>query len=140
MLFSIANASAPGVEETAAFVTRFNEVILFPVITLLTGVALLVFLYGCAIYIINSNNPSAREDGRKHIMYGIIGLLVMLIAYSILSIAANTFGLGETLDCSDDPSGVGCDFIFLPDAGIGGGTPGGVGGGNQGGVGGGNQQ
>lgn len=115
MLFPIAQAAmTPGAAETAAFVTRFNQVVLYPVITLLMGVALLVFLYGCAIYIVSANNPSGREDGRKHIMYGIIGMLIMIIAYSILSVAANTFGLGEVLNCADDPTASGCVGITVP--------------------------
>lgn len=114
MLFSIASAATPGAVETAAFVARFNEVVLFPIIALLMGVALLVFLYGCAVYIASANNPSAREDGRKHIMYGVIGMLIMLIAYSILTIAANTFGFGDELDCAKNPTASGCKGITVP--------------------------
>lgn len=109
-------AQAPGTEAAYAFVERFNEVILYPVILLLTGIAFLVFLYGCLIYITHAENSSAREEGRSHIIYSLIGMFVMLVAYAILSIAANTFGLEERLDCSSDPSLPGCDFIFMPDA------------------------
>ncbi len=109
MIFPIVYAqSAPGVAEAASFVVKFNEIILFPVITLLTAIALLVFLYGCFIFVVNAENPSAREEGRRHILYGIIGMLVMLMAYAILAIAANTFGLESTLDCADNPSASGC--------------------------------
>ena len=64
-------------------------------------------------------------------------MFVMLVAYAILSIAANTFGLEERLDCSSDPSIPGCDFIFmpvaLPDLGSdGGGDTGSIGGGDTG--------
>ena len=41
----------------------------------------------------NDSNGQAREEGKKHIMYGIIGLVVMVSAYTLLTIAANTFGL-----------------------------------------------
>lgn len=118
MMFTIAQAATPGAVETAAFVTKFNEIILFPVITLLMGVAILVFLYGCAVYIVSANNPSGREDGRRHILYGIIGLLIMLMAYAILSVAVNTFGLGDNLECADDPTLPGCSTVFrIPDPG-----------------------
>jgi hypothetical protein len=36
----------------------------------------------------------ARETGRRHMLYGIIGLLVMLSAFAILRIAIETFGIG----------------------------------------------
>ena len=111
MFFNIAYASSnsPGITEATEFVAKFNEVILYPLIILLTAVALLVFMYGSFQYIANSDQSTAREDGRKHIMWGIIGLLVMLTAFAILSVAANTFGLKNTLDCAKDPTASGCN-------------------------------
>ncbi len=108
MIFTTAYAASPGAAETAEFVFQFNEIILFPVIVLLTTIALLVFLYGCFIFVVNADNPSGREDGRRHILYGIIGMLVMLMAYTILTVAANTFGLDRELNCADDPTLSGC--------------------------------
>ena len=111
--------SASGTAAAYAFVERFNEVILYPVILLLTGIAFLVFLYGCLIYITHAENSSAREEGRSHIIYSIIGMFVMLVAYAILTIAANTFGLGARLDCSNDPTGAGCNNIMrVPGSGV----------------------
>ena len=104
-----AASAAPGVTEATAFVAKFNEVILYPLIMLLIAVAILVFMYGNFQYIANSENSTAREDGRKHIMWGIIGLLIMLTAFAILSVAANTFGLKDTLDCAKDPTAAGCN-------------------------------
>ncbi|MES2749026.1 MAG: hypothetical protein V4606_01385 [Patescibacteria group bacterium] len=116
---SVSNlAQAPGTAEAYAFVERFNEVILYPVILLLTGIAFLVFLYGCLIYITHAENSRAREEGRSHIIYSLIGMFVMMVAYAILTIAANTFGLDDRLDCSSDPTQAGCDEVFrLPNPG-----------------------
>jgi len=119
--------SAQAEIEAASFVARFNEVILYPLIALLTAVAFLVFLWGCAQYFINATNDQARQQGVKHITFGIIGLVVMLSAFAILNIAANTFGLGQQLSCADDPSQGGCDSVFsIPNntSGGGGATPG----------------
>jgi len=89
---STAKATAQG------FVDAINTAILFPVIALLMAVAFIVFLYGAFIFVKNANNEAARETGRNSLIYGVIGMLVMLSAFSILSIAANTFGLGTQLD------------------------------------------
>ena len=85
-------------EQAAAFVAKFMEVFLTPVILLLTTVALLVFIYGALSYVANADNEQAREDGRRHMIYGIIGLFVMVSAYAILWIFANTFGLEGELE------------------------------------------
>jgi len=98
--------------EAALFVGKFNEIILFPTIALLSGVAFLVFIWGCVEYFINANNDQARQQGSKHITYGIIGLVVMLSAMAIMSIFSATFGLEDQLRCADDPTGAGCGAAF----------------------------
>lgn len=94
--------------EAGKFVTKVNDIILFPLIALLSGIAFLFFIYGCAKYIMNADNDQAREEGKKHIMYGFIGLVVMISAFAILSIASNTFGLGKQLDCAKTPGDGSC--------------------------------
>ncbi|HMA77993.1 MAG TPA: hypothetical protein VKP88_02520 [Candidatus Paceibacterota bacterium] len=79
------------------FVARFNEVILFPLIVLLSALALLMFLWGGLQYVLGAGNPEARKTGQRHMLWGIIGLLVMVSAYAILSVAVNTIP-GAELD------------------------------------------
>ncbi len=89
------------------FLANINEAILFPLLTLLTAVALVVFLYGAFEYVKNSSNEQGRETGRRHLIYGVIGMLIMLSAFSILTIAANTFGLQGDLNNSTTNTGAG---------------------------------
>lgn len=98
--------------EAASFVQTFNEVILYPTIALLMGVAFLIFLWGCAEYIFNATNDQARQQGVRHITWGIIGLVVMVSAWAILEVAVATFGLEAELECADDPGAPGCGDVF----------------------------
>lgn len=98
--------------EAVKLVGKLNDAIFFPLISLLSGVAFLVFIIGCVQYILNASNESAREEGKKHITYGVIGLVVMISAFAILKIAAGTFGLQEQYDCAKDPTASGCDSAF----------------------------
>lgn len=75
------------------FLAKINDAILFPLITLLMAIALLIFLYGAFEYVRGAASEADRETGRRHLLYGTIGMLIMLSAYTILSIAANTFNL-----------------------------------------------
>ena len=84
------------------FVQTFNSVILFPTIALLSAVAVLVFMYGCFLYIVRAGDPAARTQGVKHITWGIVGVVVMLSAYTIMSIAAGTFGLQDELERANE--------------------------------------
>ncbi|MCD5382371.1 MAG: hypothetical protein LR017_03640 [Candidatus Pacebacteria bacterium] len=76
-----------------SFVGRIESVILFPLIALLTGVALLLFLWGIFQYVSNAENPEARAKGTRHMIFGIIGLVIMVSAYGILKIVTATFGI-----------------------------------------------
>ena len=78
--------------------SKINEVILFPLITLMLAVALLVFLYGGFEYVRGASNDGDRETGKRHLLYGTIGMLVMISALAILTIAAGTFNLQGELD------------------------------------------
>ena len=89
-------------DQAYAFVQTFNQVILFPTIALLSAVALLVFMYGCFLYIVRAADPAARTQGISHITWGIVGMVVMLSAYTILSIFAGTFGLKGDLDDANE--------------------------------------
>lgn len=107
---NISFAQSSAAAEAASFVETFNRVILFPTISLLSAIAFFVFLWGCFEYFMNATNDQARQKGVNHITYGIIGLVVMLSAYSILSIAAATLGLNDELDCASDSDG--CSSAF----------------------------
>ncbi len=101
-------ATTPGQQEAYAFVEKVNEVILYPLITLLMGLALLIFLWGCYEYLTHSNESQARETGQMHILWGIVGMFIMLVAYGILGIAAGTFGLDDELNCANNPLDANC--------------------------------
>lgn len=140
-MISVAHANGH-TAEAIGFVNTLNNVVLVPLIGLLAGIAFLVFIWGCFQYVVNANNAAGRETGSKHIMWGIIGLVIMLSAYSILIIATSTLGVEGELEAAKD----GSIDIVLPGGGgaAGGGNTGtgpGAGGGNTGpgpGAGGGN--
>ena len=57
-------------------VDSLRVAILNPLIALLMGVAVLVFLWGAFQYIYGASNGEARQEGRQHMIWGIIGLSV----------------------------------------------------------------
>lgn len=75
------------------FLILLADEIVNPIIALLFAVALLVFLWGVFQYIKGSDNPEQRKTGTQHIIWGLIGLSIMVSAYAIINIALNTFGI-----------------------------------------------
>lgn len=93
MLFPIAHAASEASCVAQGFLDKLNEAVIFPLVILLMAAALLVFLYGGLKFIMNPTDLAQQSEGRSHMLYGIIGLLVMTSAAAILAIAAGTFNL-----------------------------------------------
>jgi hypothetical protein len=81
------------VVEAQRIVGRIESVILFPIMSFMLSLALLYFLWGAYEFVRNAESDEGRTNGKVHMMYGIIGMLVMISAMAILKIAAGTFGV-----------------------------------------------
>jgi hypothetical protein len=67
-----------------------------PLIVLLFAIALLYFLWGVTRYIwsLSKGGKDGIDNGRKHMIWGIIGLGIMLSVFGIINVIFNTFTLG----------------------------------------------
>ena len=70
--------------------SKLVENIINPLILLLFAVALIYFLWGVFVYIKNAEDSAKRIEGGKHILYGVIGLAIMIGVYGILNIVTST--------------------------------------------------
>ena len=72
---------------------RVNDAILNPIIEVMFAVALLTFFWGIFQFISSETTDTKRAEGQKKILYGIVGMLVMVSAYGIIRLILNFFGL-----------------------------------------------
>ncbi len=95
MLFSLitkAYAAGNG-SDGSAFDTLLNKIvaqIISPIIYLMMALAFLYFLWGVFIFIKNADSPDKRTEGYDHMMWGIIGLFIMISANGIISLITGT--------------------------------------------------
>jgi hypothetical protein len=59
----------------------------------LAGLALVYVLWSIASFILNAANEEARKTGRTKIVWGIVGLFVIVSIWGILAIVDNTLRL-----------------------------------------------
>ena len=85
--------AAAGDDYANAIVDKVKAVIIYPLITLMFIIAMIIFLWGVFQYVRNGADESARSEGKRHMIFGIIGFVVMTSAVAILSIARNTFNI-----------------------------------------------
>lgn len=76
-----------------AFLAKVVAQIINPIILLLAAAAFVVFLWGIFEFIAHADEETARAEGRKAIMWGLVGLVIIFGAYGIINVAIGTFGL-----------------------------------------------
>lgn len=70
------------------------DFIVNPTILVLFAIAFLVFLWGVAQMIRSSGEGGEDfEKGKKNLVYGVIGLVVMFGVYGIINLVLGTFGV-----------------------------------------------
>ena len=67
-------------------ISRANTAIINPIIVLLFAVALIVFLCGIFEFISGHESEEKVSTGKRHMLWGIIGLAVMASAFGILNL------------------------------------------------------
>lgn len=86
-------AQEEAVTAAKSILARIEDAIIFPIMTFLMAVAFLWFLYGAFQFVYGATDGEIRKEGKAHMLWGIIGLLVMVSALGLLRIAAGTFGI-----------------------------------------------
>ncbi len=76
-----------------SFLGNVNRMIINPIILLLFALALAYFLYGVFQFIANQENEEKKTTGKNHMMWGIIGITIMMGVWSILNVVLSTFNI-----------------------------------------------
>ena len=72
--------------EAAKLISNIKVYILNPIIGFMFAVAVVMFIYGIVEYIWSADNEDKVAVGKKHMIWGIIGMFVMIGVYGILNI------------------------------------------------------
>ena len=66
-------------------IEKINDAILRPLIVLLFALATGYFLFGLMKFIQNQDNEEAQSEGKRHMVWGVIGIAIMTGVYGILN-------------------------------------------------------
>lgn len=75
----------------ANLIAKITDAIINPLIILLFALALLMFFWGAAQFMLNVNDEQGKANGRRHMLWGIIGMVIMFSVFAILAAILNTF-------------------------------------------------
>lgn len=80
-------------------VDTFNRAIINPALLLMFALGTLVFVFGVVEFMWGlSEDTEHKEDGKRHMLWGLIGLFIMIAAWSILKLIA--YSVGGSLSCN----------------------------------------
>lgn len=78
-----------------ASLAKIVTVIVVPIVSLVFVLAVLLFIWGIAGLIIYRENPEKREEGQRNILWGVVGMFIMVSVYGIIRLIANTVGVSS---------------------------------------------
>lgn len=75
------------------FVANVDKYIINPIIVLLFTLAVVYFLYGLFQFLANQDNEEKKTAGKSHMIYGIIGMTIMMGVFAIMNMILRTFNI-----------------------------------------------
>lgn len=79
----------------ANFVADVNAELINPFLGLLFGAAMLYFLYGLMVFMIGAEDQQKREVGKRHMFWGLVGMLIMISVFTIIRVGLATLGVDK---------------------------------------------
>lgn len=79
--------------ELNKFLGKVVVEIVNPIILLLSAVAFVLFLWGVFEFVAHAGDETKRTEGKRAIMWGLVGLVIIFGAYGIINVALGTFSL-----------------------------------------------
>ena len=80
------------------FLSRVNDLIINPIILLLLALSIVYFMYSVIKFLSTDagDKGSARIEARDSIMWSIVGMVIMISVYGIISFVLYTFGVNTS--------------------------------------------
>ncbi|MDA1335182.1 MAG: hypothetical protein O2794_04195 [bacterium] len=73
-------------------VTKIEIFVLNPLIYTLVVLSSLVFIWGVInTWVIGGDDPEKVAQGRRHIVWGIVGLVIMSVAFGIINLISSIY-------------------------------------------------
>lgn len=82
-------------ERLLALVGRVNEQVINPLIVLLFTAGLILFIVGLYKFFSTSDNADDLETGKRHMLWGIVGMAIMISVFGIMKFITGSLGINN---------------------------------------------
>ena len=79
----------------ATFLSNLDQYVLNPLILLVFAVATLIFFFGIFELIRDSQSGKEAGDAKAKVLWGLVGMFIMMSAYGLVHLIINTFGISS---------------------------------------------
>ena len=74
-------------------INKIVDLLVNPAIYVLFSLGLLIFVYGVVEFLYNLSKGADTKEGKSHMLWGIVGMLIMVSVYGIITLIDSTFDL-----------------------------------------------
>ncbi len=102
-MLSFLSLLKPSIVEASAIgniMLRVNKYLINPAILLLFSIATVFFVVGILEYLAQKDNADATKKGKDHMVWGLIGMFIMVAVFGIMRVIINTLGVDLPADAS----------------------------------------
>lgn len=78
------------------FMANVFDAVIQPILLLAFGVAFLIFVWGIVQYVHKSDDEKGRDEAQRGILWGLVGMVIMISAFGIINIIQGTIGVKQT--------------------------------------------
>lgn len=79
-----------------ALVGKVVTLIINPAILVVFSLGFFLFVWGLVQFLRSLNTGGNTDEGKQHMLWGVVGMLIMVSVYGIIALISNTLGLGVT--------------------------------------------
>lgn len=77
----------------AALLDRIVTQVIDPTVKVIFTLGLFFFIWGLVRYLWELKDGKSDGDGRMHMLWGLVGMLIMVSVYGIIALIMNTLGI-----------------------------------------------
>lgn len=86
----------------ADVVGRFTTYVINPILLVLAAAGFLLFVWGLVVFMValSQGDTGKTEEGKQHMIWGVVGMVIMFSVVGIIQLINNSFGLGVNVGSS----------------------------------------
>lgn len=97
LLPKIAHAASNVDSSVNDIVSKITKSIVLPLVALIFALAVLLFIWGLFGFFMSGDDSAKRIEGRNHILWGTVGIAIMVSVYGIIRFVASSVGQDAVL-------------------------------------------